>query len=90
MVPFIILLACMVAGVILHLYQMLSLLIWIGRRAQCGDRCGMVASAPGPALAVVSLSAEPPDSMRAICHERARRLQAAEGSDADAQRPLTT
>ena len=67
MVAFIILLACMFAGVALHLYQMLSLLAWIGRRAECGDRCGTVASAPGPAPAVVSLSAEPPDSMREIC-----------------------
>jgi hypothetical protein len=63
MVPFIILLACMLAGVALHLYQMLSLLVWIGRRARCNDRCELVVSPDAPAIAVVSLSAEPPGSL---------------------------
>ncbi|WP_146101658.1 hypothetical protein [Rhodopila globiformis] len=90
MVPFIILLACMVAGVALHLYQVLSLLLWIGRRTHCGDRCERVTPVPRPALAVVSLSAEPPDSMKAMCRERLRLLQAAGVNDAAAHRRFTT
>jgi prepilin signal peptidase PulO-like enzyme (type II secretory pathway) len=62
MFPFIILLACMFAGATLHLYQMLSLLVWIARRAQCTERCDTVVSPGAPAIAVISLSAEPPDS----------------------------
>jgi len=64
MVSFIIVLACVFGGMALHLYQMLSLLVWIGQRAQCGDRCEAVVSPAAPAFAVVSSSAEPPDWVR--------------------------